>query len=95
MDNRSYVEAVEEVAPREISVPNETSRLKNSVVATCKVTTDFLLIKSILKDIQTTVEYISLLGDNQMLLTFNYNESKEGFLNLQDSLQDIFSSVKD
>lgn len=88
------MEAVEEVAPREITVPDGSIWLGNSVVATRKVTTDVLLIKQILRDIQITVECASLLGDNRVLLTFSSQAQKNSFLAMIDYFHDFFSDIK-
>lgn len=85
---------MKEVAPREISISDGFIWLGNLVVAMCKVSSDVLLIKSILKNIQLSADCVSLLGDNRMLLTFSSQELRDSFLNMQDSLQDCFSSLK-
>lgn len=68
-DNRSYVEAVKEV---------DLGRLQFWMVR-LEVNKDVLLIKSILKDIQVTVECVLLLRDNKVLLTFNSQANQNAF----------------
>lgn len=62
------------VPPKEITVPISLTWLEKSTVVTYEDSTDVLLIKSILKNLDVSFECASLLGDKRVLTTFASKE---------------------
>lgn len=93
-DGHSYLEAVHQIPPKEVNVPVGRSWIDNLAIATTKLATDVILIKSILADAEIAYDRVSSLGNDKVLITFDSKDNLDAFLASKDSLQDFFSIVK-
>lgn len=86
-------QAASQIAPKAILVAVDSSRLQLSVVVKCKVSSNVLPIKSILQDTDINIENVSLLGDKRVLISFDFKDSLDTFLNMHDAFQDFFLAL--
>lgn len=78
---------------KESSFPNGLSWVEKLAVVTCKDSTDILLIKSILRDMDVEFRNASLSGDNKSLITFDSLQNLNSFVSLKDTMIEFFSSI--
>lgn len=64
--------------------------LNRAVFVSCKVLSDVLLMKSILKDLEVIYKDVSLLEDNKALISFKEDSNLQSFLLSKDSFKDFF-----
>lgn len=89
-DQRSYLHAVNNTRVKEVVIPDGSRWLHNSAMVSCKVASNVLLIKSILKELEVFHDGVSLLGDTRALVSFASKDLLNSFLDKKDSVQDFF-----
>lgn len=66
------------------------SWLSRLALISCKVLSDILVLKSILKDLEVSYDDVSLLGNNRAIVSFKEVSHLKSFINFKDSFKDFF-----
>lgn len=65
--------------PKDIKVPSDARWLNILAIVKCNLSTDVLLIKTILNDTKISYAVVSLLSDDRALITFASKEDLKHF----------------